>query len=267
MDDDTFLGLFRVDPGDRGERPGMTPFAIRVEHAAQRCQQAPRRGRAPDVAADVRRASTMPTSRSRTSRTACTCRRSRRTPLCEPASTGTSATPGGRMRPSRRRGRRCARSRTRSCGPRGARPGCTSSSTSARRTSRTASCAASRSTTSARSSDLLDPDALTLGFARRLATYKRLHLLAHDPERARRIMSGPHPVQLLVAGKAHPADGPGKDTLQRLYNLKREENVVRRAADRSSRTTTSRSRSSSSPAATSGSTCRGGRWRRAARAA
>jgi starch phosphorylase len=72
---------------------------------------------------------------------------------------------------------------------------------------------------------LLDPDALTLGFARRLATYKRLHLLAQDPERARRIMSGPQPVQLLVAGKAHPADGPGKDTLQRLYNLKREENV------------------------------------------
>ncbi len=72
---------------------------------------------------------------------------------------------------------------------------------------------------------LLDPDVLTLGFARRLATYKRLHLLAQDPERARRIMNGPHPVQLLVAGKAHPADGPGKDTLQRLYNLKREENA------------------------------------------
>ena len=71
---------------------------------------------------------------------------------------------------------------------------------------------------------LLDPNVLTLGFARRLATYKRLHLLAQDPERARRIMNGPHPVQLLVAGKAHPADGPGKDTLQRLYNLKREEN-------------------------------------------
>ena len=71
---------------------------------------------------------------------------------------------------------------------------------------------------------LLDPDVLTLGFARRLATYKRLHLLAQDPERARRIMNGPHPVQLLVSGKAHPADGPGKDTLQRLYNLKREEN-------------------------------------------
>ena len=41
------------------------------------------------------------------------------------------------------------------------------------------------------------------GFARRLATYKRLHLLAQDPERAARIMNGPHPVQLLVAGK-HP---------------------------------------------------------------
>src|SRR4029079_808187 len=72
---------------------------------------------------------------------------------------------------------------------------------------------------------LLDPEALTLGFARRLATYKRLPLPAQDPDRARRIMSGPHPVQLLVAGKAHPADGPGKDSLQRLYNLKREDRV------------------------------------------
>jgi starch phosphorylase len=63
----------------------------------------------------------------------------------------------------------------------------------------------------------LDPDALTIGFARRLATYKRFHLLAHDPERARRIFTGTPAVQLILAGKAHPSDSPGKDSLQRFY--------------------------------------------------
>jgi glycogen phosphorylase len=72
----------------------------------------------------------------------------------------------------------------------------------------------------------LDPAALTLGFARRLATYKRLHLLAHDPARLRRILLGERPVQLLIAGKAHPQDEPGKETLQRVYQLKRDEPEV-----------------------------------------
>ncbi len=68
----------------------------------------------------------------------------------------------------------------------------------------------------------LEPSLLTLGFARRLATYKRLHLLTLDPERAHRILGGERPVQLLVAGKAHPADEPGKDTLQRLIRFKED---------------------------------------------
>jgi glycogen phosphorylase len=63
----------------------------------------------------------------------------------------------------------------------------------------------------------LEPDALTIGFARRLATYKRFHLLAHDPERARRIFTGERAAQLVIAGKAHPSDSPGKDALQRFY--------------------------------------------------
>ena len=67
----------------------------------------------------------------------------------------------------------------------------------------------------------LDPDALTLGFARRFATYKRVYLLTHDPERTARILSGSPPVQLLVAGKAHPNDDGGKDVLQHLYGFKR----------------------------------------------
>jgi starch phosphorylase len=66
----------------------------------------------------------------------------------------------------------------------------------------------------------LEPDALTLGFARRLATYKRLNLLAHDQRRARRILGGSQAVQLLIAGKAHPNDEDGKDTLQRLLRLR-----------------------------------------------
>lgn len=62
---------------------------------------------------------------------------------------------------------------------------------------------------------LLDPDALTLGFARRFATYKRPDLLLHDPERLLCLLSNPQrPVQLIMAGKAHPADEAGKALIQ-----------------------------------------------------
>ncbi len=61
----------------------------------------------------------------------------------------------------------------------------------------------------------LDPDALTLGFARRFATYKRPNLLLRDPERLARLLSDPHrPVQLVVAGKAHPRDEAGKQLIR-----------------------------------------------------
>ena len=62
---------------------------------------------------------------------------------------------------------------------------------------------------------LFDPNALTLGFARRFATYKRPNLLLHDPERLLRLLTNPHcPVQLIIAGKAHPADEEGKALIQ-----------------------------------------------------
>jgi glycogen phosphorylase len=62
---------------------------------------------------------------------------------------------------------------------------------------------------------LFDPTALTLGFARRFATYKRPNLLLHDPERLLRLLSSPErPVQLVLAGKAHPADQPGQALIQ-----------------------------------------------------
>jgi starch phosphorylase len=62
-----------------------------------------------------------------------------------------------------------------------------------------------------RAKRLLDPDALTLGFARRFATYKRPNLLLHDPERLLRLLTNARwPVQLMIAGKAHPADQAGQ---------------------------------------------------------
>jgi len=62
---------------------------------------------------------------------------------------------------------------------------------------------------------LLDPNALTLGFARRFATYKRPDLLLHDRARLLRILSNSErPVQLIIAGKAHPADQPGQDLIR-----------------------------------------------------
>nr|MBA2383226.1 alpha-glucan family phosphorylase [Actinomycetota bacterium] len=72
----------------------------------------------------------------------------------------------------------------------------------------------------------LDPDTLTLGFARRLATYKRLNLLTYDQQRVLRIITGTPGVQLLLAGKAHPLDEGGKGVLQTLFNVKMSDLAV-----------------------------------------
>jgi starch phosphorylase len=62
---------------------------------------------------------------------------------------------------------------------------------------------------------LFDPATLTLGFARRFATYKRPNMLLHDPERFVRILTNPErPIQLVIAGKAHPADLAGQKMIQ-----------------------------------------------------
>jgi starch phosphorylase len=62
---------------------------------------------------------------------------------------------------------------------------------------------------------LFDPNALTIGFARRFATYKRPNLLLRDPERLRRLLTNPqHPVQIIIAGKAHPADQAGQSLIE-----------------------------------------------------
>jgi starch phosphorylase len=65
-----------------------------------------------------------------------------------------------------------------------------------------------------------DPDVLTLGFARRVATYKRLDLLLRDPDWTLALLGGDRPVQVVLAGKAHPRDDEAKRSVQRLFGLK-----------------------------------------------
>jgi starch phosphorylase len=73
-------------------------------------------------------------------------------------------------------------------------------------------------------------DVLTIGFARRIATYKRLHLLSYDAERALRLLEGPLPVQLLIAGKAHPRDDAAKQVVQTMFALRSSPVVASRVA-------------------------------------
>lgn len=75
-----------------------------------------------------------------------------------------------------------------------------------------------------------DPGRLTIGFARRLATYKRLHLVGLMPGRAIALVSGERPVQFVFAGKAHPADTEAKEVVRRLFDLKASSAVAGRAA-------------------------------------
>ncbi|HUJ34551.1 MAG TPA: alpha-glucan family phosphorylase [Solirubrobacteraceae bacterium] len=65
-----------------------------------------------------------------------------------------------------------------------------------------------------------DPEALTFGFARRVATYKRLELLTRDPEWTVSLLGGERPVQVVLAGKAHPRDEGAKQVVQRLFKMK-----------------------------------------------
>ena len=78
--------------------------------------------------------------------------------------------------------------------------------------------------------DVFDPEVLTVGFARRFATYKRPTLLLHDPERLRRLLADPvRPVQLVLAGKPHPHDRPGQELVRTWLEFLRHPAVRRRA--------------------------------------
>lgn len=73
------------------------------------------------------------------------------------------------------------------------------------------------------SAEVLDPHALTIGFARRFATYKRATLLFRDVNRLRKILCDPErPVQIVIAGKAHPRDQPGKTFIREIAQLARD---------------------------------------------
>jgi starch phosphorylase len=73
---------------------------------------------------------------------------------------------------------------------------------------------------------LFDPNALTLGFARRFATYKRPDLLLRDPARLLRLLMDPkRPIQLIIAGKAHPEDGAGQALIQQWISFIRRPEV------------------------------------------
>ncbi len=78
---------------------------------------------------------------------------------------------------------------------------------------------------------LLDPDALTIGFGRRFATYKRSTLIFRDIERLRKLLVNPwRPVQIVFSGKAHPADEDGKKMLQQVYQFSRDSRLEGRVA-------------------------------------
>jgi glycogen phosphorylase len=80
-----------------------------------------------------------------------------------------------------------------------------------------------------RASEVLDPDAFTIGFARRFATYKRATLLFRDVERLKRILTNPRmPVQIVIAGKAHPKDHPGKTLIREIVQLSRDPDITKR---------------------------------------
>ena len=134
------------------------------------------------------------------------------------AASGPTSTTSTRRAPAAASGSGSTSSRPTSSG----RP--TSARSSSWRSSPGAGCAASSPATasrrrrSTRSRAALDPDILTIGFARRFATYKRAGLLFSDVDRlARLLWDEKRPVQIVFAGKAHPADRPGQQVIQEIF--------------------------------------------------
>jgi glycogen phosphorylase len=80
-----------------------------------------------------------------------------------------------------------------------------------------------------RAQEVLDPEVFTIGFARRFATYKRATLLFHDMSRLKQILTNPKmPVQIVIAGKAHPKDHPGKMYIREIVRLSRDPELANR---------------------------------------
>ncbi len=77
--------------------------------------------------------------------------------------------------------------------------------------------------------EILDPSILTIGFARRVATYKRANLLLKNPERLIALLSNKdYPIQLVFAGKAHPEDNGGKELIRQIVRFSRQKDIRRR---------------------------------------
>ena len=225
----------RTHPDDGHEPFGVTQFALRTQPRRQRRRQPPRRGRARDVARAVAR----PRDRRRPDHPRHQ-RRARpvvgRRADARGCSTATSARTGGARGDDPRRW-----------------DGSTTSDEelwAVRREQRALLVEFVRERASldrlARgeprhyveaAAQAFDPDVLTIGFARRVATYKRLNLLFRDPDRAIGILGGDRPVQLLISGKAHPKDDEGKSSCRTCSALKDRPGAA--SASCSSRTTTS----------------------------
>ena len=212
-----------------GRRRAVRRNAIQsADEPLGECRQPPaRRCRPRDVARAVARASCWRPCRSRMSPTACTLRRGWGL-RCIACSTAISVRTGGGGRATSRPGRDSTECPTPSCG----RPGASSARSwwrsckersgidrLAERQPRAWIEAAARA---------FDPDVLTIGFARRNATYKRLGLLVHDPGRAIALLAGREPIQFVLAGKAHPSDEEAKRVVQELFRVKDAPHVAER---------------------------------------
>ena len=80
-----------------------------------------------------------------------------------------------------------------------------------------------------RAMEVLDPEVLTIGFARRFASYKRATLIFRDPERLRKLLTNPErSIQLIFAGKAHPRDLEGKKLIRQIFQVARQEDLRHR---------------------------------------
>ena len=211
------------DPGPGpGKLRGRQP--VRLQHggdgppsgpARQRCRQAARRGLPRDVL--------RPLAGIRPFRGAHHLRHQRR--ACPDLGGPAHLEAGARAVRLRRRvpgplGPRPTTSATRTSGRCAARCGCPWSRTSG------AACGAAWKKRGAADAELawtdsvLDPDILTIGFARRVPTYKRLTLMLREPERLKALLlHKTHPIQLVIAGKSHPADDAGKKMIQDLVRF------------------------------------------------
>jgi glycogen phosphorylase len=224
LGDEQFLGLCRIDSGDGGERPGMTPLAIRMSrrrNGVSRLHGAVARAMWQPMFPGAELADVPITHVTNGAHIASFVGAPMRALLTRHLGTAWLERPADpvvweRVREIPNEELWAAR-----CEARGSLVGYVRERSQVERLQRGEQIDYVRAIESG-----LDDGALTLGFARRFATYKRVYLLTRDSERVRRILSGAPPVQLLVAGKAHPNDEGGKDALQRLYAFKRAEPAI-----------------------------------------